>query len=522
MTVPIVSGVAGSSFPLQKRTNHTASSYLSLDIDTQFCGKEPPIAYRSTQLSSRDFRFNTNSSYALSSERDSIYNAEKVNSEELGFEKNSFGSTPLPNQMRFVPLSLTDSTMNLRYGCSDLHSHWSMSQLEPAKEKILHEPTQQSFTLRLQPGPERVSKIVTSQVSANSIQPTKSHISSHSYELDGSGAHPCSLTLSDSPGFPRSDTKHVLAFRSEWSSTSSEAVLQPLPSRLSFPLQPTYAPPDRSPTPPGLPSFRSREAQKLRLVPMSIGSRAVSVLRSWSRRENKACKDQTTVSSNMRGTPPVQSEAVSPRIAPVLLLRNMLGMSRFVEHRQNQDQNPRSSLPLRIKVATHPGALTQAPDGTSIRGRWRSRTGAHGVGTHGLDTHIFHQVATLNSIDEEVREIDKACADMNGDNWSQQVLNGQQATAVAEIPTDGAQSYQNYDLAQHCLTDTSNRRKWRTPIRQAPQVVRMAEPSRYGGGGGTPSSEIANQDHLHGSQSSCNGFWPYCCSLNGRERNGVD
>ncbi|PGH10608.1 hypothetical protein AJ80_07459 [Polytolypa hystricis UAMH7299] len=132
------------------------------------------------------------------------------------------------------------------------------------------------------------------------------------------------------------------------------------------PTQPTYPPPIRSPTPPGLPSFGSREAIQFRV-------------RSTSRHSSSHNSPQSGRSCRLsRNGSPETDDNTDPFCCGVGL-RRLLGLFRRSESDTEQ-------LPA--------GAIARADDGTLIRGRFGARQSGHGVGagpsTRGLETHPFH------------------------------------------------------------------------------------------------------------------------------------
>ncbi|RVX76095.1 hypothetical protein B0A52_00452 [Exophiala mesophila] len=114
------------------------------------------------------------------------------------------------------------------------------------------------------------------------------------------------------------------------SSTSFTSSNTTLPTNLIYPLQPLNPPPERIPTPPGLPRFGSKEAQLYRLVPPSSHR-----FTSWSRRSSRRGK------------------------------------------KKRQANDLRESV---LRVAPVVGPLARADDGTWIRGRFPVRASGHGVG----------------------------------------------------------------------------------------------------------------------------------------------
>lgn len=154
--------------------------------------------------------------------------------------------------------------------------------------------------------------------------------------------HPISIPGRRSFSLHDLDTLYSLKLRSTHASeptpcspsaTSLTSSDTNLPPDLLYPLHPLYPPPDRKPTPPGLPRFGSKEAQLYRLVPSS----SVHGFAAWGRR-----------SARLRG--------------------------------KGQDND---SDPSVLRVAPVVGPLARAEDGTWIRGRFPVRGSGHGVGAGG-------------------------------------------------------------------------------------------------------------------------------------------
>jgi hypothetical protein len=132
------------------------------------------------------------------------------------------------------------------------------------------------------------------------------------------------------------------------------------------PAQPIYPPPQRSPTPPGVPSFGSPEAVNFRLP------RRASGLHSNSRRGQR----QST-SNRSPDDPFTNSSGIDVVSSCLRSLRQF-----FAVHSSEHSFD----LP--------PGAVARADDGTFIRGRFGNRLSGHGIGggptSGGLASHPFH------------------------------------------------------------------------------------------------------------------------------------
>ncbi|EXJ81896.1 hypothetical protein A1O1_07961 [Capronia coronata CBS 617.96] len=95
----------------------------------------------------------------------------------------------------------------------------------------------------------------------------------------------------------------------------------------------------------------------------------------------------------------------------------MLGMARVVSPPPPSLKQGRVSLPPGVVTSGNgSGALAQAEDGTYIRGRFGPRASGHGIGGRSLEAHPIARTAQLSAIDEQVREIDKACEVVDREN----------------------------------------------------------------------------------------------------------
>lgn len=337
---------------------------------------------------------------------DSIYNAEPVLSDES-----------LPERLRSSDAANTDNSLSPQRALSPTlsprgpHSQWPVPQLSTIIEQSSIQTLRPSQSApRLCPSPEKSPRFVHTKVSIHSIYP--------SIRPKRRNKGPVNTTLYQTRSLSANDLdamlKHTVSLTADPHSSSTSGGTIDYPELPQYPLQPNHTPPDRVPTPPGLPSFGSPEAQTFRLTrtqPRSFWSRI------W-RQSTEVNDDQTRATTSL-ASPPVSSPSLSPQIAPTTpsseLFRRtlaMIGMSRVVSFPSAASTAPRVSLPPGIHVSTTPGALTQAEDGTFMRGRFYSRASGHGIGNRTLETHPLArrtQSDRLSVIEEQVRAIDKAC-----------------------------------------------------------------------------------------------------------------
>ena len=192
--------------------------------------------------------------------------------------------------------------------------------------------------------------------------------------------------------------------RAPLSSSSSNSDLLPSQVHLAFPLEPSNPPPERPPTPPGLPSFGTEEAIRLfnpphpHAAPSSAQkapphNMAGARCRQAHRGDLNATRSQATTgasANSVRQPPPGSSDSVSNQKPPPPESR--------LRHLFNLFSPPRSRerLASRGAVALPAGFVARADDGTIVRGRFGARCSGHGVGAQsphwvGLEGHPFHR-----------------------------------------------------------------------------------------------------------------------------------
>lgn len=231
----------------------------------------------------------------------------------------------------------------------------------------------------------------------------------------------------DSHSFPKASNCHVRAHSlndlhclpssaplfqgsRQFSNTSSSdlatAVFSP-----RYPLFPCRSPEARSPTPPGLPSFGTPEAETLRLMPLTHFERLTRFLQErFAQRGTTKRPDQQPQGLSRHEE---QIGASANRLSsdePAEMLRRALGTTRPVAVPIASVRPERSGLPKGVIRSAHPGFLARADDRTHIRGRFGVRASGHGVGNRPIDFHPFARIDGSHEIDAAVREIDKACS----------------------------------------------------------------------------------------------------------------
>lgn len=151
-------------------------------------------------------------------------------------------------------------------------------------------------------------------------------------------------------------------------------------SPLAEPQPPFHRPPERAPTPPGLPSFGSPEA-------INYFNRPVTRSASWWR-----------VGRSARPHPPPPNPSAAARAladnlnAPSARPAKPTGITRYFSLFVNGSQRTSSSQPRRASL---PAGVLRAEDGTFVRGRFGGRVSGHGIGSRGLAGHPLQRVAAV-------------------------------------------------------------------------------------------------------------------------------
>lgn len=328
-------------------------------------------------VSIRAFGQHIDSSESIPSEHSSLYDAALAS-----YESGSDDKTPRYPSIVAADGVEGDGFGNIREDSSltsleptRSHSKWPVNTLETIVEQRSASTLSRSVT------PSRIGPNVPGDVSSTTqaLQPRTSTPGSSSGVVSKSHR----VFSFDDLDLPISRSKSLRAFqsrvyaRSDRSSSSDESFethygLRETPSPVD-PAQPVHPPPVRSPTPPGLPSFGSREAMQYS-PPLRSGRG-----RRFMRHSSQTYQSQLIpISSMSPGADPDVREGTSPCCC--VGVRNIFGIKAFTESR-----------PVRLP----PGAVARADDGTFVRGRFPARQSGHGVGaspiSRGLDSHPFHR-----------------------------------------------------------------------------------------------------------------------------------
>ena len=400
--------------------------------DPTYCGKRLRRA--------RPFRrsqFSIDSDDNLSSEHWSIYNAEHVLSDENVTIKddpeNNLDWQPTP---AIIPLSpslenLSQIAEQPLQGCEPAgemvitsHSGWSATQLEPIIEQQSFSSLRRSSSLsRIRSRPARPLSTIVSELEPPEEWPTDSQRPSYCpwsrlRQNDGQyGRRSFSendVACMPLPPLQNRDQKDVHSQYSSNSSSSSEEIRRRLSQCPIFPHRPHRPPPDRVPTPPGIPSFGTREAVAL-LTPQPQRPRefAYHSLRTW--------QQNTSTLARQMGTPEGQSPEIGPSDSNVTFRRSIWNWLRL----GSPPSNERTTVSELRNAGLPADFVPRAEDGTLVRGMFGGRGSGHGVGSRpqgvrGIESHPFH--SRMSNIAEIIQEIDKACEAAGNDRVQDESL----------------------------------------------------------------------------------------------------
>lgn len=166
----------------------------------------------------------------------------------------------------------------------------------------------------------------------------------------------------------------------------------------------------RSPTPPGLPPFSTREAQELRLTaPGRLERLAQLVQRSFAKVSSTQQVDSETCHEHQPGQSQSTVQQAQLNTTAEALRRSM--RYNVLTAAPSQSSNPaRISLPKGVRRTSVVGALTLAEDGSQVRGRFGNRASGHGVGIRTIDIHPLARLRESSGLQDVIDEIEKACA----------------------------------------------------------------------------------------------------------------
>jgi hypothetical protein len=353
------------------------------------------------------------SSETVPSEHESIYEAERVPSEkeESSIPRNSDDKanqsipTPvqplspsvqnprLPKPQHAYPAEASLQAINGQWAPQ---SKWTATRLDTIAERMSQRTLRNSLSLSrvVSASTGAPDDIGATDAAADDLKPTL-----------GDDKTPQRLYLCHHRSFSLNDLDCLklpkLNFHLHDSSSSSGDALRAACLCEKYPIQPKESPPVRVPTPPGLPTFGTREALEFRMSPPER--------RAWVApwRMSRVVSDAAGPSGNQPGA--ANANEATGNNPSVLSdgLKRILGISRVV--------SPIPEEPTRMSL---PPYLMRADDGTVVRGRFGARHSAHGIGRGQLDSHPFHRDPGESSgprrisLDRTIEEIDKTCAEV--------------------------------------------------------------------------------------------------------------
>jgi hypothetical protein len=340
------------------------------------------------------------------SDTNSIYDAERASSTEDFQSESSTGSWRLSSSSlaHDEPAIINDENTRLRHSqptrASSIHVHRQLPLLDTILEQNIPPMLRPSASApRLQPSPQKSARVVEQKGSFRSIHPPQ-HRPLAPWPLPQPLPGP-NMDRYMSASSPDLTSKCMDVFRSPCPSRSSASsqILRSIPQNPAEPAKPAAGSMERRPTPEGLPSFGSKEAQRLRMRPEPALRRGTRAILEWMRSDRMSQSQDGAVTSrrtvaacrNSSGASTRPQPQTQTRTVPMDMLQRLFGTPRVVNApdsntSENYVQRPTASLPRYVTRASSPGVLTAAADGTYVRGRFSARMSAHGA-TRGLDWH---------------------------------------------------------------------------------------------------------------------------------------
>jgi hypothetical protein len=242
-----------------------------------------------------------------------------------------------------------------------------------------------------------------------------------------------SFSLNDLDCRKPSKAQHVFVHDS---SSSSGDALRAACLCEAYPINPMEPPPVRVPTPPGLPTFGTKEAMEYRMP----SPKRTSWIPPW--RKSRMTVDTPGPPANMPAASPVEATDTPATLTDGL--KRLLGITRVI--------SPIPEEPRRVGLPLY---LARADDGTYVRGRFGARHSAHGSHRAQLDAHPFHHRdvdhpsgTRQSNLDRVIQEIDKACAESE----RQRLVSVSPRTRGQSAPRSGNVSSRLLPPGQRALT----------------------------------------------------------------------
>lgn len=270
----------------------------------------------------------------------------------------------------------------------DASSRWPATRIDTITERVSQKTPRTSISR---------SRAVSASVDLHLVDAMATISTTQPPAQRGSETHHRrSFSLNDLDCLQPRKAQHL--FIQDSSSSSGDAVRAACLCDV-YPVHPTERPPIRVPTPPGLPTFGTKEAMNYRMP----AAERTSWLPPWQTSRITSGVPGPAVAP-LGGSAAETTSTTSPTLTDSL--KRLLGITRIV-----------SPIPEEPRRAALPQYLARADDGTFVRGRFGARHSAHGSHRGQLDAHPFHRNTEnpsgtrQSTLDRVIQEIDKACAE---------------------------------------------------------------------------------------------------------------
>ncbi|KAL9115203.1 MAG: hypothetical protein Q9227_000997 [Pyrenula ochraceoflavens] len=191
--------------------------------------------------------------------------------------------------------------------------------------------------------------------------------------LPTSSGHACDKSLTKSSS--STSTTTLTPF------ISSNLYLCGIFSHPASPVQPTLPPPTRSKTPPGLPSFGSREARNYFLGDPMMRTAGARMMARRRRMEGNYNNNDHLAQGQQGGDQDQNEQHHNDKSLSFFRRWWFLSTAQL----GTRDSPTSSAVSPATRAPLPPGVLLRADDGTLVRGRFGARVSGHGVGGLGLE-----------------------------------------------------------------------------------------------------------------------------------------